>query len=612
MTIKLQSDHTAKGILLLSAQSMLMLLTTSRNNPFLRWTAGLILFSAILYRLPVTIQNLLVFIKDPWNLAGGMALGILLGYVFFYSTWLRSDFFQRLPAARLITLGCMGILWLLSVPFLTCVIGWCVQSIKKEYQSLPTEKGISLQAGILILFSVYAVGLLAILRADFNYIDDLGRVLLGYKEWSFFSRYLSMGLSSVIHMGNYLTDVSPLPQLLAAGIMACSGMMLLCAVYQRKCFSFWELVSVVPLALNPYFLECLSYKYDAPYMALSVFGGIFPILFHRKRPELYGMTIVLGTLIVCTTYQAASGIFPMLVVLLALRRWKQGEDIPHCLWFCIHSALYYGIGLVLFRMLILRPEETYAGNMTSLGAMLPTFLTNILAYYQLVIQDFKRFWLGLVGLLAAAFLMKNAAAGRRKYLAFGLTLLSELLLFLLAFGVYPALADASFDPRAMYGFGFLLTLLGISVAEGKGSPVVKLIPVTLAWTFFVFSFTYGDALQAQKEYTNFRIQMVLDDLNGLELLQREEPVKLEVTGEIGRSPILENMPEDGNILNRLVPDTFSGNWMWGQYQLQYYYKLNTIWEEGTITDASELPNVEEKLFHTLRYSDTCVQVELKE
>lgn len=607
-----QRNMIAKLLLLMSAQSTLIMLTTSRSDPLLGWTAGFFLFGIVLFNLPVTWDRFTEYLKKPVSLVCAAGISALLGYVFFYSTWLRSDFFLRLPASRIMTLGCTGVLIFLSIPFVTCTFSWLLGTAKEDYACAQQGEGIPFCLALLILLGINILGISAILRADFNYIDDLGRVLLGYKEWSFFSRYLSVGLSSLIHMGGYLTDVSPLPQLLAAGVMAFSGLILLYLLFGRKSFSLWEIIAVVPLALNPYFLECLSYKYDAPYMALSVFGGIFPLLYYRKRSELYGLAVIVGTLIVCTTYQAASGIFPMMVLLLALRKWNRGERIQECMLFGIRSAAFYGIGLVLFRLLILRPEETYAGTITTAGAMLPTFAANIQEYYRLVIQDFKTFWLGLTAVVAVSFLLVSGTASKqKKTAAICMAMPVEILLFLMSFGVYPALADASFDPRAMYGFGFCITLLCVSASEGQGSVAVKLAPIVLAWSFLVFAFSYGNALSVQKEYSDFRIQMALEDLNELELLRQEEPVYLEVSGSIGRSPILENMPKNGNILNRLIPDTFSGNWMWGQYQLQYYYKLNTIWEEGTLTDPAELPNVEEKLFHTIRYNNECIQIELK-
>ena len=77
------------------------------------------------------------------------------------------------------------------------------------------------------IFIILTICITALIRADFNYIDDLGRVAEGYRGWNKFSRYTSTFLSSFIHTSKYLTDISPLPQLLAVGIMSFAGVIIL-------------------------------------------------------------------------------------------------------------------------------------------------------------------------------------------------------------------------------------------------------------------------------------------------------------------------------------------------------------------------------------------------
>lgn len=72
----------------------------------------------------------------------------------------------------------------------------------------------------IILAFIYCLGIVSIIRANFNYIDDLGRVSDGYRGWMNWSRYISEGLSVLIHTDSRLMDISPLPQILACLILA--------------------------------------------------------------------------------------------------------------------------------------------------------------------------------------------------------------------------------------------------------------------------------------------------------------------------------------------------------------------------------------------------------
>ena len=163
----------------------------------------------------------------------------------------------------------------------------------------------------------------------------------------------------------------------------------------------------------------------------------------------------------------------------------------------------------------------------------------------------------------------------------------------------------------MYGFGILLTLLCIVTAEGKHIPL-KMPGVLLAWVFFVFSFTYGNALYAQKEYTDFRINLVLSDINELEIFQTEEDVTVQLSGDIGKAPVIRNMPDDYGMLTRLLPITFGSGEDWGKYGFYYYYDLpNVEWNPKVDLRQMDLPILEETMYHTIRGQGNYVLIELK-
>ena len=86
------------------------------------------------------------------------------------------------------------------------------QMIKKFY-----KKYRYLLIVFLILLIIYGIAYFSIFRANFNYIDDMGRVAFGYQNWDNFSRYISNFLSRFIHSSSYLTDISPLTQIIPGG-----------------------------------------------------------------------------------------------------------------------------------------------------------------------------------------------------------------------------------------------------------------------------------------------------------------------------------------------------------------------------------------------------------
>ena len=94
--------------------------------------------------------------------------------------------------------------------------------------------GISAPKSVLLLTAFFILGISAVLRANFNYIDDMARVAEGYIGWGNFSRFTSNGLTALLHLDGYITDISPLTQCIAAFILSVSGVILLYVVYVKK------------------------------------------------------------------------------------------------------------------------------------------------------------------------------------------------------------------------------------------------------------------------------------------------------------------------------------------------------------------------------------------
>lgn len=470
----------------------------------------------------------------------------------------------------------------------------------------------------LIVFNIILVGMIAILRANFSYMDDLARTAEGYKGWGNFSRYLSNFLAIFLFGNSTLADISPWPQIVAALLMAISGISLLYIIYGRKKFHWWELVVVAILALNPYFLECLSYKFDAPFIALSVLAMIIPLVARHAKTWLYALVVLFGTLTTCMTYQAALGILPMLTILLAARMWEQNKTWKEISKFIGSTALGYMVALIIFKVFIMQMVDAYVvTSLPALKDLIPHTLGNLHQYYELVKSDFAPTWLLCSALIVVGFtITMTINAKRPKWLSAIIALATTLFLGISCFGIYAIMERPLFEPRAMFGITAMLCLMAIVLVEKKtinnqwlryawsGAVTISLV---LVYLFGTFSFTYGNALALQKDYTDFRIEAVLNDLDSI---VKPDNI-IEVSGTIGLSPALETATSLYPILERLVPVEFESGY-WGTYKLLHYYDLREF-----AGDVYQTPNPEEYTliktgnYHNLRQQDNKILIELK-
>lgn len=362
-----------KGLLMLSGAAFLLLIVPAWVPGFVWCGVAAVLLCAAVWRLPVSRQRVRALLSNPVHMALSLAFNGALA-VNFYHNWVDSQKMQRVAGVLGMENGlfvplCAAFFAIAAAPAVGCVISYYISAGQEDYRRMKGETlrsgetGIPMGKALLILFAVSVVGISAILRANFYYMDDSPRAALGYKQWDYFSRYLSTALATLVHGGDYLVDAAPLPQMLAMLIMAVSGILMGYIFCERTTFSGWELAVLSILGLNPYFLGCVSFRFDAPYMAFSVLAAVVPLLYRNRNAAAYLLVSGLGILAVCTSYQAAAGIFPMLVVALALRMWNRGESIREAGLFCLKSAAGYALGLLFFKLAIMIPADTnYVGN----------------------------------------------------------------------------------------------------------------------------------------------------------------------------------------------------------------------------------------------------------
>ena len=473
-----------------------------------------------------------------------------------------------------------------------------------------------------ILVAVILTAMLPLFMANFNYLDDLGRTAIGYRLWDNYSRYISEYGSIFVHAGTYLTDISPLPQILAVLIMAAAGLMvILCLKEEHKAISVFDIIAVLPLALSPYFLECLSYKFDAPYMAFSVLASAFPALVYtyHGRGVPFFISSVLGTLCMCLSYQAASGIFPMLIVWIAFSRWNRRQT-GEALSLALQAALCYLAGLLIFKLVCMPSVDSYVStSILPLPQLIPGFLSQLQSYARLIFSDFKKTWLLLIAVLSFFSVLHSVVDSRQNRLcAFFVAVLTLAIAFSLAFGIYPALVTPLEAPRAMFGFGVLIAIIAVFAVNAKRSILSRLCAFALSWCFLTFACTYGNALIEQKRFAESRIQLVLQDLNDLPLMNNGKLKAVAVHGDVGYAPVIERIPRNQGILFRLIPTLFSEN-DWGENYFYCFYGIKDIamLEDGSyVLDQMDitkldLPVLKDTMFHTIRGNDDYIVIDLK-
>lgn len=213
---------------------------------------------------------------------------------------------------------------------------------------------------ILFVFIIYLVGLAALILANFNYIDDRDRILYGTFAFFWWNRHSSTIAASILSLNSdYFVVTFPYSLFISIFLLSISSIIFLKTIDKKLLNSKIALLASVSIGLSPYYLENLSYKFDAPLMALSVFASIFPFLFIRYK-KIFVITSIIGLLIMLTSYQASSGIYMIISIFLAFIKILE-KDIKEAFRILLCFCISYLIVGILYLM-IYNPEATYANT----------------------------------------------------------------------------------------------------------------------------------------------------------------------------------------------------------------------------------------------------------
>ena len=433
-----------------------------------------------------------------------------------------------------------------------------------------------------VVFAVLLMGFSALLRANFNYIDDVGRNLWGGSEWGQnFFRWVIYIENVLAQMNRILADASPLIQIIAIAIMAFSVTMLACIFSEiggggQKRLQIRHAIASLLIAFNPYFLECMSYKYESVGMASSVLFSLVPFLF-VSRERLFYLSSFASVFLMCLSYQASSGIYIMMVIITGLFWFldNEGKTVKDILKFFVCSAVSYLLASGFFYVLSsILTTGTYRSTQLSLSPAVTFY--NLGSYLGIILEDFNRLWLVLVVIvmiLAVSAMVMHSRRGKVLSLCLSLFACASALVF--SYGAYLFLESFAGAPRMMYGIGVFIALMAncaVTVADSRPIRILFMVPVALlAWCFFSYAFIYGNSLGYQSEYERHYEDMILSDLNAL-FPNQPEKYELLISGTVGYSPLVAHVNELYPINSRLVPVMLTAStWWWGGLRMAYYY-----------------------------------------
>jgi len=403
--------------------------------------------------------------------------------------------------------------------------------------------------------------------------DDLARALDGPYGWNANGRPLTAWLMRALGLNlKPLVDFSPLPQLLAIAILAFTGV-LIARRYSLRSPWLAALVAL-PLGAQPFFLENLSFRFDAPAMTLAILLALLPVLSlrHSHRDFLLGALSLLGGL---CTYQPAINVFLIFALLDLVVAQAEGQEPKQLVKLALRHIAQVAIAIAIYQWAVVPSIKDWVKEHSQIihsVQQLGVVADNARMMSTYILDSMDQRWMSLLVpliLLSAVsplvigvrYTVSPASLRTRPFWVTAALAAFTVLLPLVALacvaGPMLLLVSPVLMPRVFLGVGALISagLIALHVATVSArARWVRYSPLAIAspWALcmLVFAGIYGNALAAQQQYENRIASTLADDL--AELKETAGVTRFLMVGSAGLAPLTMHAAERFHLLNTLV------------------------------------------------------------
>lgn len=464
-----------------------------------------------------------------------------------------------------------------------------------EFKSSPIKEFINVNKWkICVVILIYQIVCINIGIQNYPYIDDILRQETGITDFAAsYSRWGSEIASWLLQGSRHLTDLGLTTNILTGLIMATSSL-LLCYLLIGDKLTWGSVGASILLGINPWSLQILSFRFDSPYMAMSILVSIIPFLFWQRNNLMYFSISYFCVLFMANTYQASSGIFIVVAISMIYIN-IQGDKVSiKDFYRLLLSALAYISGLLTFFVeskLMLdfntRGQTTSIAKFNEMGSVL---LKNVGIYISTVIDQSANIWkylyvLVILCLVLSTIFNKNHA----KIWNFFILLVYLILVIPLSYGILLIFTDPLVEITPRYGIGIssLFAIISILVVskENKWLGIFsKAFVFCLVYYFLSFSLSYASLLSYQLDSFKFQSMQLANDLSKSVNQDRKNVL---IGNLFKDSNIVLNSERNFPILKKLIPR--NGDLYWPNLMLFKSYsnlELNLIPHDFTNFDTT--------------------------
>lgn len=429
-----------------------------------------------------------------------------------------------------------------------------------------------------------------VILADIYYNDDLARTYYGATGWNGDGRPLAEQLIKLLCGGLPITDLAPLPLILATVFLT-----YMIIVYTKENLNSYLdnpflILVLLSIITNPFSMSNLTYRFDCIFMFISL--GI-PFLIFAIPKSVSCFKVFSGSFLAClimlSMYQPTIGmcfvLFAISMVISVISSEKKHFSFLWEVW----RIGGIGAGAIVYKYIIANYFIDKSANGWRYAASQVVELDfdsirivcqNIIAYCRYV----KEYLNQITGLNKCALVftvvlsiivilsqyMKDRRKGWRVFLDFLLIGLSPMIVFAVTFLPLTLLSVLSIKSRVFISFGGFLFYIGILILRTSKpwKTVISIAFTVCIFSHFVYMYTYCNAIKSQNEYEKYLVYNIAHDLETLNY--NGDFNTLSFMGDTPKAVQTQRILNKYPFFNEIVPVNF-GNSTWIEGVWVYHY-----------------------------------------
>jgi len=329
------------------------------------------------------------------------------------------------------------------------------------------------KAIVVVSITVFLLTTIGLQNAPYN--DDSSRRLSGNTGWAAMDGRLGNEFSArLLNQGYPLVDLGITTFVITGLVMAAVSLLLAWALVGHRA-SWVAFLLASAISVNPWILGALAFRFDGPFMALSVLAAASSTLWYRKQLRWVLAGYAITTFLTPNFYQPTLGIIVMLLFTQALLDWVlngiAGKAVLKRIGYALAGCAVGGI--IYFLQISISGHTRGGWDSFDIQNPLARFWENLTGMISAFISDSTLAWLLfmlLSGLLGVVMLLRQSKLQLWKPLVIAPVYLALCLVAAGGVMLFGATNQISTRARYMFPLAFLVSIWALIASRREEVP----------------------------------------------------------------------------------------------------------------------------------------------